>query len=34
VHARCDLDSGRNQYVTRTVHRTTREAARELARLA
>lgn len=33
VHAGRDLDSGRKQYVTRTVHGTKREAARELARL-
>jgi integrase len=33
VHAGRDLDTGRKQYVTRTVHGTKREAARELARL-
>jgi integrase len=33
VHAGRDVDSGRKQYVTRTVHGTKREAARELARL-
>lgn len=33
VHAGRDLDTGRKQYVTRTVHGTKREASRELARL-
>jgi integrase len=33
VHAGRDLESGRKQYVTRTVHGTKREAAHELARL-
>jgi integrase len=33
VHAGRDLDTGRKQYVTRTVRGTKREAARELARL-
>jgi integrase len=33
IHAGRDLDTGRKQYVTRTVRGTKREAARELARL-
>jgi integrase len=33
VHAGRDLDTGRKQYVTRTVRGTKREASRELARL-
>ena len=33
VHAGRDLETGRKQYVSRTVHGTKREAARELARL-
>jgi integrase len=33
VHAGRDLETGRKQYATRTVHGTKREAARELARL-
>jgi len=33
VHAGRDLETGRKQYVSRTVHGTKREASRELARL-
>jgi integrase len=33
VHAGRDLETGRKQYATRTVHGTKREASRELARL-